>query len=632
MPNEKRKRILIIGAGISGLTAAALLARRGLEVTVIERGHQPGGSCGAFRRGDYTFDLGAAMLFGFGEKGFNSHRFVMNTLEQPIDVYRHEALYRLNYGEESVVFWPEIDRFVAELDRLFPGRAPQIHAFYRYISEFYFKATVPARSYMAPTEIKPEDARAQFKKAPLIQLRVLPLLFRNARGMMRRFIKDAEVLAFFDKLTSTYCYTTLRETPAILAATMFIDNHEGGSYYPAGSPMQLVGRLEKAIEENGGRILFGSEARELVFADDRPEPGARVRGVRLTDGREMEADAVLYTGTIWNLAGKLMPEGAMSPRERGRYAGFVPSFSSVVLYGTLDAKGVPEGIHPVEMMIANKSEIDEGDVTLYLSGLEDPSLAPAGKYSFLLIGPSLRNWPKPESPEYRDPARRAVYQAMKDEESARMLALVDRRFPGFSKAVTSSFLGSPTTIERYLLKNGGSVTGPKQLMGQHLMLRPSARTKWPALYMAGESTVMGTGTPAVTVSGISAANVILRSYGMEEYAFPEAGFKHEMVRVIPKGTRGNVPETEAGLLARECLWCEDAPCMAACPASLDIRGILRRLECSNSMGAARRLRETDMSYPSCPGCSAKPCEGACSRRDDRGKSVQIRRIMTLAAD
>ena len=67
--------VVVIGAGISGLTAASLLSKRGLRVAVVEKSEQPGGSCGVFRRGETTFDQGSAMLYGFGEHGFNAHRF-----------------------------------------------------------------------------------------------------------------------------------------------------------------------------------------------------------------------------------------------------------------------------------------------------------------------------------------------------------------------------------------------------------------------------------------------------------------------------------------------------------------------------------------------------------------------------
>ena len=67
--------VVVTGAGIAGLTAAALLAKRGLRVAVIDNNYSPGGSCGVFKRRNTTFDQGSAMLFGFGEHGFNSHRF-----------------------------------------------------------------------------------------------------------------------------------------------------------------------------------------------------------------------------------------------------------------------------------------------------------------------------------------------------------------------------------------------------------------------------------------------------------------------------------------------------------------------------------------------------------------------------
>jgi prolycopene isomerase len=78
--------VIVVGGGLSGLTAASLLAKRHMKVAVIEKSYQPGGSCGVFKRGHATFDQGSAMLYGFGEVGFNAHRFVFNCLEEPIDI------------------------------------------------------------------------------------------------------------------------------------------------------------------------------------------------------------------------------------------------------------------------------------------------------------------------------------------------------------------------------------------------------------------------------------------------------------------------------------------------------------------------------------------------------------------
>jgi len=96
--------VIIIGGGLSGLTAASLLAKRQMKVAVIDKNYNPGGSCGIFKRGAVTFDQGSAMLYGFGESGFNAHRFVFNCLEEPIDIIRHDLLYCVNYQDRRVFF------------------------------------------------------------------------------------------------------------------------------------------------------------------------------------------------------------------------------------------------------------------------------------------------------------------------------------------------------------------------------------------------------------------------------------------------------------------------------------------------------------------------------------------------
>ena len=75
----------VVGGGIGGLTAAAPLARKGLQVLLVEQHYMPGGCCGAIRRRGITFDVGATVLYGFGEKGLNTHRYVMNELEEEIE-------------------------------------------------------------------------------------------------------------------------------------------------------------------------------------------------------------------------------------------------------------------------------------------------------------------------------------------------------------------------------------------------------------------------------------------------------------------------------------------------------------------------------------------------------------------
>ncbi|NDD68780.1 MAG: FAD-dependent oxidoreductase, partial [Synechococcaceae bacterium WB9_4xC_028] len=72
---EEQQDVIVIGGGIAGLTAAALLARHGLQVTLLEAHHQLGGCAGTFRRGPYTFDVGATQVAGLEPGGSHARIF-----------------------------------------------------------------------------------------------------------------------------------------------------------------------------------------------------------------------------------------------------------------------------------------------------------------------------------------------------------------------------------------------------------------------------------------------------------------------------------------------------------------------------------------------------------------------------
>ena len=77
--------VIVIGAGLGGLTAASLLAKRGLTVLMIDQQNKPGGSCTSFKREDVVYDVGTAMIYGFGEKGFRPFGFLIMHASATID-------------------------------------------------------------------------------------------------------------------------------------------------------------------------------------------------------------------------------------------------------------------------------------------------------------------------------------------------------------------------------------------------------------------------------------------------------------------------------------------------------------------------------------------------------------------
>ena len=565
--------VIIIGGGLSGLTAASLLAKRHLKVAVIDKGYQPGGSCGVFKRQHVTFDQGSAMLYGFGEAGFNAHRFVFNCLEEPIAMIRHDLLYCVNFKGRRIKFWANVDKFSEELADVFPNEKKNIKRFYHDMLKMYHDVMVEVPTYNTADETDPKVALKSMLKHPISYIRFLSYLNKSAKSLLGKYFTDPEIFRFFDKLTSTYCYATLAEVPAVLAAVMFVDNHVGGSYYPAGSTLFLPGKLEKVIEENGGDMFLKTEVVSIILKNGKPA------GVKLDDGRELFAPDIIYSGTVWNLYGKLIDPACSTQKKREWAQKQVPTYPSVVLYAVVDHNVIPEDTTPIEMLVGNPDKLDESEVTAYILSIDDKTLCKEDEHTVVAIGSTFESW---------DISDKGDYQKKKQKEQSRLISVLEKRFPGFEKAVRYAEVATPRTIERYTLKNGGAVAGPKQMLGQHMFRRLHTRTKWDNLFCCGESTVMGTGTPTVTTSGLSAANALLKKLGKEPYVY--RGNMKNYVRIVEKPFTADRLYDEYDDATRNVM-CKAMKCRLCehptCSRQVNIRGIMRRVAVGNFAGAKK---------------------------------------------
>ena len=184
-------------------------------------------------------------------------------------------------------------------------------------------------------------------------------------------------------------------------------------------------------------------------------------------------------------------------------------------------------------------------------------------------------------------------------------------------------VATPRTIERYTLKNGGAVAGPKQMLGQHMFKRLHTRSQWKNFFCCGESTVMGTGTPTVTTSGISAANAILRKLGREPFVYRKD--MKNVVRIVAHPFTADQlnagvdePAREVMKKAMQCRFCENP----TCTLDRDIRGIMRRVAVGNFAGAGKIWKKN----PADPETLSRYGSG-CICHAENGSAVQIREVI-----
>ena len=341
-----------------------------------------------------------------------------------------------------------------------------------------------------------------------------------------------------------------------------------------------------------------------------------MKGVLLENGTTMYADQIIYSGTVWNLYQKLLPDYLLTDKER-TLAAQIPTYPSLVLYALIDANVIPKDTCPIEMLSA-KGATDESEVTVYILSMDDRTLCPENLHTLVAVGPSLQNF-TPNNP--------VLYQSQKETEIQRLLSLLEERFPGLSDAIVHVELATPHTIERYTLKNGGAAAGPKQMLGQHMLLRQSIRTRFTNLFCCGESTTMGTGTPSVTTSGIAAANAILKEQHLKPYTWKqdmpnyvdiiqppiEAGWQYSYYKH---------PQAEMMQLASKCQYCTNPSC---CTKKLfDIPGIMRRVTCGNMVGAKKLITNNS---PLFTDDFLTECEEKCVQQKNTGNPVAVKKII-----
>ena len=521
--------VIVIGSGIGGLVTASQLAAKGAKVLVLERYLIPGGSGGSFRRAGYTFDVGASMIFGFGQKGHT------NLLTRALaDVGEHCTTIpdpaQLEYhlpGGLTVAVDRDYESFIAELTARFPHEAKGIRAFYDTCAQvFRCLDAMPLLSLEDPAYLA-----KVFFKAPLACLGLARWLPVNVGSVARAHIQDPNLLRFIDM--ECFCWSVMPadRTPMINAGMVFSDRHAGGINYPKGGVGVIADKLVAGLERHGGAIRYRSRVVKVLL-----EQGRAV-GVRLADGQELHARRVVSNATRWDTfgdpdgdgqqpegAGELpasaMPsqtliDGADTPAaERTWRRRYRPSPSFLSLHLGVRAELIPEGTHVHHLLLERWEEIEaeQGTVFVSMPSLLDPSLAPAGHHIVHTFTPSSMEAWSGLSP--------TAYAAKKEADANRLIARLEAILPGLAGAITHREVGTPRSHRRFLGRSGGSYGPIPAMRLPGLLPMPFNRTGISGLYCVGDSCFPGQGLNAVAFSGFACAHRIGADLGLNPWALP----------------------------------------------------------------------------------------------------------------
>jgi len=608
---KDRYEVIVIGAGIGGLSAAAVLAREGLDVLVLERSRQPGGCCSSFRIGDFTFDTAASILQGFGEVGFQVQRQLFDFVGQQVDLIPRDSAYTLYFGDSHVEFHRDRQTFSAELGALFPHQAGSLLSFMREMEDVYnalLDCGGPPRPRSEDSAVQRTGLLARHSRSAV---RLSKYARTSAEKVLEKHVDDPLIKAFFDADLTFNTGYRLSELTAAQAALAIIDRHIGGTHHAIGSSQRVPDRLEKSIVERNGRVEYRVPVERILVE------GGRAIGVVIAGGRRLRADVVISNTSARNLFTRLLPPEAVSGQTEDWLASLVAVQSTFALYLGVPEETLPESFNPNTVLIDDPEREPDRFVSVSVPSLFDPNLSPEGYHSVTIhaaVRPS--DWPSPGDPEYGTEA----YEDRKHSEASSILERLRPILPEISAEPVVWRLASPTTFERYLSRERGELAAPYPAGTLAPASLPGAVTETDGLLIAGDSTFYGRGVAEAAASGINAATAAMRYLSLRapRFAHQRESFVIETVPVRPQISSESVVDSISAVLeSHRCMRCADAPCSVACPASIDISNVIRRIGCNDMAGAARLVREVNPLGEVCGlVCPAESlCEEACNRKE-----------------
>ncbi len=503
---------IVIGSGIGGLVTATQLAAKGAKVLVLERYTIPGGSSGGFKREGYTFDVGASMIFGFGEKGYTNllTRALSDsgekceTIPDPVQLAYHLP------DELEVIVNREYEKFISGLIKSFPHEANGIRSFYKVCWQvFNCLDSMPLLSIEDPTYLA-----KVFFKAPFACLGLARWLPFNVGDVARKYIKDKRLLRFID--IECFCWSVMpaERTPMINAGMVFSDRHAGGINYPKGGVGVIAEKLVKGLENNGGKIIYKARVKKILVS------GNTATGVKLANGEIFNGKNIISNATRWDTFGG---EGVKEPlidknktpvsetKWRTRYQPS-PSFLSLHLGVTNDS--IPKDSH-CHHLILNKweeMEMEQGVAFISIPTILDPSLAPKGNHIVHAFTPSsMEEW-QGLSP--------SAYAKKKKEDSESLISKIKQVFPSIESNISHKEVGTPKSHRRFLGRHNGTYGPIPSLALPGLLPMPFNTTAIKRLYCVGDSCFPGQGLNAVAFSGFACAHKIGASLGINPWSLP----------------------------------------------------------------------------------------------------------------
>ena len=474
------KKIIIIGAGLTGLTAGIYARQSGFETTIYESHTIPGGASTSWRRKGYYFEGGLHWLTGSSPKTqlYKLWREV-GAIDDTVEIYNRDPFFSFEQDGKRACLYRDIEKLRMHLTELSPVDKKEIDKLCADIRKFT-KAEMPV---MDLPKLKAKHP-AKFPISKLLSM--IPAMTRmkyyqnlSAREYAEKFQNPQIRNLLIEMIGEEYSASSALFTVATLAA--------GDGGYPTGGSVAMAGRMARRFESLGGHIVYKTPVEKVVVSN------SVAIGVEIA-GETILADAVIVTKDTLSAIDTLFDEPIHEPWAEKMRSETTPVLDVFIGLGVeADLKELPESV-----TFPLREPIRFGNLSFGCIGINNyadfAGYAPEGctALTTVLIGDSYDFW--------KQCKESGVYEAEKQKLADAVIRAVEEKFPQTVGKIAVSDVATPLTNERYLGSYKGSWMSIMK-KGQGTVQYPVKPESIQNLYFAGQRLISPGGTPVALMSG-----------------------------------------------------------------------------------------------------------------------------------
>lgn len=493
--------VVIIGSGIGGLTAGALLARYGKKIAIFESHSIPGGAAHTFTRKGFTFDSGPSFYCGLGndKPSLNPLKQVLDIVGESLDVVPYDPLGHYHFPEGTFPVYSGLEEYRQNVAKITPEGAKELAAFESKMLDLYD----------CLKDIPTIVLRSDWQLFLVLATRYFPSLIKSlfqvgmisgsAGDIMDKTVKDKWVCRLIDLECFLLSGLKAKGTVAPEIAFMLGERTRAGVEYPVGGSAAIIDGLINGLKRYGGKLYLNSHVDKIITKS------GKAIGIKLKKGEIIEASVVISNATLWDTYEHLLsPEDLPSSHRQEQLA--TPAVKSFMhLHLGIKAEGLENLTgHHVVVHDSNQDITVPGNTCMIsIPSVWDKNLAPDGHY--VVHAYTLE--------PYEGWEKNADYENKKKQRSQTLYKALEKVIPDIRQRVVLELIGTPLTHSRFLRRYQGTY-GPAIAAGNGLF--PSCYTPISGLYRVGDSTLPGIGVPAVAASGILCANTLVSPQQVEK--------------------------------------------------------------------------------------------------------------------